>query len=279
MINIFRISLLIFAYIFPFCVSAEDQKSYHWLLQYAGKSTNELRGDSRIESLINNSIPKQISETLLDTLSGPPNPVFVVENRYISMSACVPHYCPMKGFYWADVETKLTIGAIWGEDYKEPYKLKLTSNSVFQNEIPLEAMKAIKNWLYTHDLRPKQVVFIAEGGKSITLVAENFQPPVKFIPPITGPSFDCLKANGVIEKAICNDGDLAYLDLSLHSLFYEIKNGLSEAGAQKEIVDFQRAWIKERNKKCSAESNVVLCLNKSYREQDKKLKNWLPKST
>src|SRR5436190_12353556 len=70
-----------------------------WTLAYEGKSTNELRWDKRTASLINTRVPARFSRNLLDALSGPPEPVLVVEHRYASMSSCVAHACPMKGFF------------------------------------------------------------------------------------------------------------------------------------------------------------------------------------
>ena len=91
------------------CSIAELDKSDDRLLKYAEKSTNELRWDKRIEPLIQRSVPHEIYKNLLDALSGPPDPVFVVKNRFISLSACVAHYCPMKGFFWTDIKSKIGI--------------------------------------------------------------------------------------------------------------------------------------------------------------------------
>lgn len=258
---------------------AGTERPNAWILQYSGKSTNKVRIDSRLDTAIQMCVPKELSETLLDSLSGPPDPVFSLKDRFVSMSACVAHYCPMKGFFWLDVERNACFGAVWGDEYKEPDRLKLASNDIPSDEIPIEAMQALKKWMYTNDLHPKKVVYIGKAGVSSLLNADKFQPPVKFMPPTGGPSFDCLKANGLIEKTICGNVNLSVLDLLLHDLFYEIKNGHAELAAQDELVSFQRAWIKDRNKRCNAAMNVVLCLDKSYREQERKLKNWLPKST
>ena len=261
------------------CSIAELDKSDDWLLKYAEKSTNELRRDKRIEPLIQRSVPHEIYKNLLDALSGPPDPVFVVKNRFISLSACVAHYCPMKGFFWTDIKSKIGIGVIWGDDYNEPDRLQIGSNKTTHDKFPAEAKQALINWLSDNDLHPQKVTFIEQTGKNVALDSADFQPPVKFLPPDSGPSFDCLKANGVIEKTICNNGNLASSDLSLSELFYEIKTGHAELSARKELIDFQRAWIKDRNAKCSLDNNIVSCIENSYKEQYKKLMNWIPRGT
>ena len=257
---------------------AEEKSSAEWLLSYAGKSSNELRWDKRIEKLIRSATPNDIVSMVLEGLSGPPDPVYVVKNRFVSMSACVAHACPMKGFFWIDIQSKAGLGAVWGDDTNDPDRLLIGSNDTASDKLSAEAKLALTKWLAENSLHPNKVIFVEKTGKKIALNSTDFQPLEQFLPASAGPSFDCLKASGLIEKTICNNQALASADLSLSTLFSEIKKGHSDLSARKQLTDFQRAWIKDRNTTCSSDKNVVSCLDGSYKEQYKKLMNWLPQA-
>lgn len=79
-----------------------------------------------------------------------------------------------------------------------------------------------------------------------------------------GPSFDCAKAQSVVEKAICADPSLAESDSNmarLHKQLVESHEGDDLAG----IRNQQQEWLKERNE-CAEDipSAVVECLRRSY---------------
>jgi uncharacterized protein YecT (DUF1311 family) len=258
------------------CANAEDKITSEWLIQYSGKSTNVMRQDDKFEPLVHRDVPDEIYNNLLEGLSGPPDPVYVVNNRYVSMSACVAHWCPMKGFFWTDIQSNVGIGAVWGDTYKDRDRLTIGSNEFSHGSIPPEAKLALVNWLSENDLRPRKVDFIEKEGKRIQLKSTDFQPLEVFTPPAGGPSFDCLKASGAIEKAICGNEALKTSDLSLARLFSQIRKGHADLSSREKLVGFQRAWIKDRNAKCALEENIVLCLETSYKEQHDRLMNWRP---
>ena len=153
-----------------------------WTLSYEGKSTNEIRWDKRIESLVNTRVPARLSRNLLDALGGPPEPVLVTEQRYASMSACVAHACFMKGFFWVDTRTGVGLGAVFGARSEAPDGLRLGSNGISRTQIPAAARDALIDWLTENELVPDQVEFIGRGGDSAPLAASGFQPRARFKP-------------------------------------------------------------------------------------------------
>jgi len=63
-------------------------------------------------------------------------------------------------------------------------------------------------------------------------------------------SFDCTKANTIIERTICSNETLAEKDCLLGYVYkYSLHDALS-AEHRKTITDDQRDWIKERNRFC-----------------------------
>ncbi len=65
------------------------------------------------------------------------------------------------------------------------------------------------------------------------------------------PSFDCLKARTLVEKTICNNPELAQLDVNLNSAYKQSINS-SDLKYVEQLKVEQRAWLKERNK-CDTE--------------------------
>jgi uncharacterized protein len=72
----------------------------------------------------------------------------------------------------------------------------------------------------------------------------------------TGPSFDCAKAGTAVEKAICADADLSWLDHTMGRLYAALQAG------DKSVRDAQRAWLSARNK-CPA-NGLRDCLAGQY---------------
>ncbi len=73
----------------------------------------------------------------------------------------------------------------------------------------------------------------------------------------TGPSFNCAKVTGGIEKVICDSHELSQLDLVLSKVYKTAK------AIDPNIKHEQRLWIKQRNK-CKGEKQLI-CLKKSYK--------------
>jgi hypothetical protein len=100
-----------------------------WVLSCEGKTTSEFIGDKRARQLVNTRVPRTLAHEVLEGLIGPPDPVFVTDLRYVSVSACIPHYCPMKAFFWIDTKTGIGLGAQFTRGIgAEPGTLRLGSN-------------------------------------------------------------------------------------------------------------------------------------------------------
>jgi uncharacterized protein YecT (DUF1311 family) len=242
-----------------------------WLLDYEGQSTNKLIWDKRARPLVRAHVPKALARDVVDALGGPPDPVVVTDKRYVSISACVAHAGPVKGFFWIDTQT----GAALGANYYDG-KLRLGSNDFGADAVPEPARKALRDWLAEEQLRATSVEFIDRQGKSGKQDVAAFAPPARFLPPDGGPSFDCAKAATPIERAICAAPALAQSDLELTRLYTEIRHGYDTLAARAELQALQRQWLRERDKTCRAAADVAGCLLDQYRAQHQRLRNWVP---
>lgn len=61
-----------------------------------------------------------------------------------------------------------------------------------------------------------------------------------------GPTFDCVKASGEVEKMICNDASLAALDRKLDHV-YKDASAKAKNNLATKLREDQRGWIKGRN--------------------------------
>jgi uncharacterized protein YecT (DUF1311 family) len=262
------------------CISwaarASDQypasNSTQWLLSYKGKSTNDFARDQREAYLVRTRIPAKLSSDLLSALGGPPDPVFVVDQRYVSVSACVPHDCQEKGFLWMDTKTGISLGA-----YSAPDTLLLGSNEMSPDHIPSAARRALIDWLSEYDLRSASVAFIGSAGTRTALDPSTFKPRDKFQAPTNGPAFDCALASNQVEKTICHDAELSKLDLALTALVNEIRRATATTTAQEQLIALQRKWQKDRDVGCAVASEMSTCLKARYQAQHERLMNWVPK--
>lgn len=242
-----------------------------WLLDYQGKSANELIWDRRTKRLVQTRVPSALSGKVLSGLGGPPNPVFVVADRYVSTSACRAHSCIEKGFLWVDTHTGIGLGAYYLDG-----KLLLGSNGMSHDRIPRPAMRAVNSWLEESDLRATSVAFLAGSGERSTLDAGEFNAAQSYQAPAGGPAFDCSRSLNAIEAAICADEGLSAQDLALSKLYRSIRQGIGTATAQEQLRDLQRSWLRDRNRGCSDAGNVVSCLQAKYEAQYQRLRNWGP---
>jgi uncharacterized protein len=76
-----------------------------------------------------------------------------------------------------------------------------------------------------------------------------------------GPSFDCRAASNSIERAICSDPILSEWDLRMGRQYQQVLRLRKDIDANS-AVENQRAWIQQRNARCSvvAETAVSNCL-------------------
>lgn len=268
---------------------AASPPSGTWVLSYEGKSTNQWIWDKRTRGLVESRLPAALSADVLSALGGPPDPVEVAGGRYFSVSACVPHDCPDKGFFWFDTVTGIGLGATYrpgrlqsrpgdGGYYFEPGALRIGSNGLVAGEIPTPAMRALIDWITDQDLGVASAEFIGVSNASVELDAARFAPRARFQPPPGGPSFDCARASTAVEKRICTDRELAKLDLALAVHVRESRHGHATVGARRQLVELQRAWLKERDASCAAAPDMSDCLARSYRAQYDRLMNWIPKN-
>lgn len=107
----------------------------------------------------------------------------------------------------------------------------------------------------------KEVVFSAPKEKiEVVEAAVKLDQPVAFlgIPEETGPvtafrqkpSFDCAKASTPTEYTLCGDDYLASLDLSIDTLYFDLRDRLSGQSRQN-LLESQRTFLKKRNR-CEA---------------------------
>lgn len=85
------------------------------------------------------------------------------------------------------------------------------------------------------------------------------------------PSFDCSKASHEIELLICNDDELAALDVSLNNL-YTLVYSNTPAAAQKRLKSEQIGWFKGRND-CWKADDKRQCTKDEYEARIKELKD------
>jgi uncharacterized protein YecT (DUF1311 family) len=254
-----------------------------WMLSYAGRSTNALIWDQRINGVLEESLPPSLSATVLEGLGGPPNPVFVV-GPTLSASACVAHSCPDKAFFWIDTANGTAFGAsasLWGCDGGADIGLRcellLGSRRItsFQN-IPASGKQALMEWMNENDIRVKVVRFIDAANKTKELDPADFRLTERFHPPSTGPSFDCQIARSQIEKTICGNPILAKLDLELADLYGQMHVSYGTVGYREQLRALQHAWLARRGAVCPDEPDQVQCLAAEYRRQHDILGNWVP---
>ncbi len=242
-----------------------------WPLSYEGKSSNAFIWDKRAKPLIETRLPSKFSREVLSGLGGPPEPVFVVDRRYVSISACEAHACPFKGFFWIDTQTGQGLGAdiIDGA-------LRLGSNSLSAQQIPSPARRALIDWMSANDVAPESVEFFDRTGASTSMDVAQFKPTARFEPAADGPSYDCKAAATTIEKTICADPALARQDLALSKHVKELRQGYDTIGDRNQLRDFQRKWLKDRDATCAQAAGINVCLSKQYQTQNERLRNWIP---
>jgi hypothetical protein len=248
-----------------------------WPIGYKGASTNDFIWDQRTHALVHSAVPRRLAEQVLDGLGGPPDPVFVAEERFVSVSACPPHNCGVKAFFWIDTLTGAGLGAIFHASYpSKGGSLTISSIQLSATQIPAVARIAIADWLFDHDYIVSDVEFAAENEMPQRLDASQFQPSPRFMPKAGGPGFDCNIALSDIEKLICSDPALAALDLAHFQLLLQIRKGLSNVPNRDEVTALDNRWKIERDAQCLHAIDLKDCLTYKYQEQLSVLMNWVP---
>ncbi|MCW0232623.1 MAG: hypothetical protein OJJ21_03395 [Ferrovibrio sp.] len=171
-----------------------------WLADYVvakpNISTNRLIWEPEFNRLLDNAVPNPIPlylgmtpnrevETLryhLGTvLGGPPNPVRVTEERYITASACRPHSCPEKGLVWVDTATSQLVVVVRHFLYQDQRRsldsgdlMIATKDRADFHDLPSAFFQELKSWLDAeknsiprYDIQPAYVRF---AGNRNTIV-------------------------------------------------------------------------------------------------------------
>ena len=159
----------------------KQRSDAEWMWQYGPPPTdgreNELIQDAKFKPFLalNFTAPqsfwgvqgtkyKPLADTAMDFLSVP-GKVIADEDRYLTITGCVFHFCPSRGLLWVDLNASpktaniAAFGAIdWIRDSKttsDPdaeYTLWLFSNQTFgltpdaQNKIPAALVRSISRW-------------------------------------------------------------------------------------------------------------------------------------
>ena len=86
------------------------------------------------------------------------------------------------------------------------------------------------------------------------------------------PSYDCAKASTQVENAICDDPDLARLDVTMAAAYKAARNRQSQADKTR-LRDDQRLWLQEREL-CATLSDVKGCLRREISDRTADLRSW-----
>jgi hypothetical protein len=161
------------------CHQAPAAPGPTWLLSYGGKPTNRVIDDRRTVSLIHESLPAALADKVEGALGGPPDLVQVNAQRYVSMSACFPHACNEKGFFWVDTQTGTALGADADCSYAGEgwgCAIKLGSMGLSGGAIPPEAMQALRAWMAAQKLVPDSLTFVGADGRLAPLETASYAP-------------------------------------------------------------------------------------------------------
>lgn len=246
-------------------------RSARWLLPFDGRSTNDVVHDPRMGAVIARLVPAAMARELLGALGGPPDPLLVTDGRHVSMSACMPHACDVKGFLWLDVADGMGLGAI-----RVGRTLRLGSRGFTPATIPAPARVALRAWLDDLGASPTAVRFLGARGGAVRMPAADVAAGARFRPRWEGPSFDCAAADGRVPRAICADTALAALDARTWRRAEEVRRAHSTRDAREELVAFQAAWRQRRDARCAADQDLAACLREEFARQDTALGDWLP---
>ncbi|XHS77774.1 lysozyme inhibitor LprI family protein [Burkholderiaceae bacterium UC74_6] len=268
-----RLSLLI---LFFAATGGASASSLSWLLEYCDESTNVFIWDKRTQPLVASKTHRSFAPELTSALSGSPGPVIVQQERYFTADACVPHACLMKGFFWLDMKTGAGLGAIFDGKYPENEgPLELDSMQI-RGAIPEGARLSILRWLGERKAIPTSVEFTDASGARQSLPVASFRPPQGFVPPSSGPSFDCTRASTRMETMLCNEPELAAQDLKLSDDYQRMLVSLAELPARRQLAALQQKWLQQRDAVCGQGANPKECLARSYSEQEYVLQHWIP---
>lgn len=171
--------------------------SARWLLDFESKSTNDLYHDKRFASFLRTNVstrplaywvdskPSIPAQDALEFLGGPSDIIHIVDHRFLTASACVPHDCTERGLLWVDTDTGNTVFAPSVADSTTPalgdgsrYHLFLFTNCPFHwSNLPPTLLNDIATWSAQPDgdgtshSRIGRVTLVEPDGTQIQLTA------------------------------------------------------------------------------------------------------------
>ncbi len=104
-----------------------------------------------------------LKDSLEETLAGSAEDdlVLVLQNRYVSLSACRFHSCPEKGFLWVDTKRDASIAAIYSDYSKSLWVFsKSYSNTNKISALPKDFQVSLDAWLKINKGKPIRTQFI-----------------------------------------------------------------------------------------------------------------------
>ena len=158
---------------------------FEWLSsQNEYSDTNGLIWNEDFEAYLNNAVPKidlligftgdkkgSLLDSFSSVISGPPDTLKYSDNeRYLLASACRAHECSSKGLIWIDTKEKKSIGlirhAFWNTltDFKKNQFLLFSKD---YEEIPLEFIDSVKNWMKSEEITSPSVIRIVDKKNNI----------------------------------------------------------------------------------------------------------------
>lgn len=105
----------------------------------------------------------------------------------------------------------------------------------------------------------------AAGPQTVRLPMAAIADVVRRDPRAPAPSFDCGKAAGAVEKALCADAGLARLDWQVAWAYARTRDMEQDAKARAAVLGGQRAFLAARDKSCA--SGNAVCLSKAYQRR------------
>ena len=164
---------------------------FEWLSsQNEYSDTNELIWNEDFEVYLNNAVPKidlligftgdkkgSLLDNFSSVISGPPNILKYSDNeRYLLASACRARECSSKGLIWIDTKEKKSIGlikhAFWKTltDYKKNQFLLFSKD---YEEIPLEFVNSVKNWMKSEEITSPSIVRVINSDTEIKVLNKD----------------------------------------------------------------------------------------------------------
>ena len=113
---------------------------------------------------------------------------------------------------------------------------------------------------------PYQVAAYAAGPQDAYIPLAKLKDVIRSDWRSPAPSFDCVKAATVVEKAICADAPLARLDRQTAEAYQTALHNAYEPNAQAKLRQEQRDWLAKRNAACGGPAPGA-CLTKFYRDR------------